>query len=269
MKNNLLSIGDVSKISGVHIKSLRYYDEIGVLKPAYVDPDSNYRYYTYQQLGILDAIRCCIELDIPLKEFESFTESDGTVVHYGSIFSQGKKRAEEKIRSIREGIKRIELFQREIERSMTIQNQNEPTIADLPKRQYYISPIIEQIEERTYYSGFHTMVQEVTQAGYELGYEYGKIAFYNNSGVHQYNFIEIISSKKIKADNVITLPAGYCTVKCVKQSRIQHAPEEFPELFAMNYDKIVVEIELFTENYNVKQPVYELSCSLSDESNQK
>lgn len=47
MNNNLLSIGEFSKIANVHIKSLRYYDKLGVLKPIYVDPKTNYRYYSY------------------------------------------------------------------------------------------------------------------------------------------------------------------------------------------------------------------------------
>mgnify|MGYP004571771149 CR=1 FL=1 len=38
MNSNLLSIGEFSKIANVHIKSLRYYDKLGVLKPIYVDP---------------------------------------------------------------------------------------------------------------------------------------------------------------------------------------------------------------------------------------
>ena len=41
---DLISIGDLSKLTGVNIKSLRYYEKIGVLLPAYVDPDSRYRY---------------------------------------------------------------------------------------------------------------------------------------------------------------------------------------------------------------------------------
>ena len=47
-KENLLSIGALSKQTGVHIKSLRYYDSLGILRPAYVDPCSGYRYYSLQ-----------------------------------------------------------------------------------------------------------------------------------------------------------------------------------------------------------------------------
>ena len=33
-----LTIGEVSKMKGVGIKSLRYYDRLGILKPAYINP---------------------------------------------------------------------------------------------------------------------------------------------------------------------------------------------------------------------------------------
>ena len=39
-KQNLLTIGNLSKQTGVHVKSLRYYEQLGILLPAYTDPDS-------------------------------------------------------------------------------------------------------------------------------------------------------------------------------------------------------------------------------------
>lgn len=46
----MLSIGAFSKISNVTTKTLRFYDEIGLLKPVYVDDGSGYRYYDVGQL---------------------------------------------------------------------------------------------------------------------------------------------------------------------------------------------------------------------------
>ena len=43
-KKRLFSIGKLSKLTGVHIQSLRYYESLGLLRPAFVDPDSGYRY---------------------------------------------------------------------------------------------------------------------------------------------------------------------------------------------------------------------------------
>ena len=38
------TIGEISKMKGVGIKSLRYYDKVGVLKPAYINQETGYRY---------------------------------------------------------------------------------------------------------------------------------------------------------------------------------------------------------------------------------
>ena len=46
----MFKIGDFSKISRVPVKTLRYYDELGLLKPVEVDPFSGYRYYAADQL---------------------------------------------------------------------------------------------------------------------------------------------------------------------------------------------------------------------------
>ncbi len=46
----MLSIGSFSKVANITTKTLRYYDEIGLLKPCYVDSDSGYRYYDVTQL---------------------------------------------------------------------------------------------------------------------------------------------------------------------------------------------------------------------------
>ena len=56
----MLKIGLFSKLSRVSIRMLRYYDEMGLLRPAYIDPDSDYRYYREDQLqtvGWITALR--------------------------------------------------------------------------------------------------------------------------------------------------------------------------------------------------------------------
>ncbi len=53
---DLFSIGEVSRYQGISKQTLIYYDKIGLFRPAYVDPNNGYRYYTYQQLDLLDTI---------------------------------------------------------------------------------------------------------------------------------------------------------------------------------------------------------------------
>ena len=43
---HLFTIGEMSKLFGINIRTLRYYDSIGLLRTEYTDPDTGYRYYS-------------------------------------------------------------------------------------------------------------------------------------------------------------------------------------------------------------------------------
>jgi DNA-binding transcriptional MerR regulator len=66
--DHLLPIGRFSQLCRLSIKTLRYYDEIGLLKPAHIDPWTNYRYYTITQAILADQIRLLRATDMPLEE---------------------------------------------------------------------------------------------------------------------------------------------------------------------------------------------------------
>lgn len=69
MKNRF-SIGEMSKLHNVPVKTLRYYDEIGLFKPIEVDKRSNYRYYSIEQFEQLNTINYLKFLGLPLKEIK-------------------------------------------------------------------------------------------------------------------------------------------------------------------------------------------------------
>lgn len=93
-----MSIGKISKLKNVSIKSLRYYDQIGILKPAFVNTETNYRYYTKDQLYLLDAITVCIKLGIPLKDLNNYVENNS--INLQKLLYDGKILAEQKIMEI-------------------------------------------------------------------------------------------------------------------------------------------------------------------------
>jgi DNA-binding transcriptional MerR regulator len=60
--------GEFSKIARVSKRLLQYYDEIGLLKPAYTDPQTGYRYYSAKQLPRLNRILALKELGLSLEQ---------------------------------------------------------------------------------------------------------------------------------------------------------------------------------------------------------
>ena len=69
-EERLYKIGMFSKMNHVTLKTLRYYDTIGLLKPSYIDDTNGYRYYTSKQLPILHQILALREAGFTLDEIK-------------------------------------------------------------------------------------------------------------------------------------------------------------------------------------------------------
>ena len=72
----MIRIGDFSKLSHVSVKTLRYYDEVDLLKPLEVDQQTGYRLYAHHQLARLNRILALKDLGFSLNEIKSLLEED-------------------------------------------------------------------------------------------------------------------------------------------------------------------------------------------------
>ena len=70
----MMTVNEVSKLTGVSIRTLHYYDEMGLLHPA-VTTDSGYRMYDDTNLERLQDILLFRELEFPLKEIKRIIDS--------------------------------------------------------------------------------------------------------------------------------------------------------------------------------------------------
>lgn len=70
----MFAIGEFARLAQVTVKTLRYYDEAGLLKPAHVDRDSGYRYYKASQLPRLNRILVLKELGFSLDQIATLLD---------------------------------------------------------------------------------------------------------------------------------------------------------------------------------------------------
>lgn len=70
-----LKINEVAKLTGVTVRTLHYYDEIGLLKPSKVS-EANYRLYDAAAIEMLQQILFFKELDFPLNEIKEIVKSE-------------------------------------------------------------------------------------------------------------------------------------------------------------------------------------------------
>lgn len=95
-------IGEVSKICGIPIRTLHYYNDIGILIPEKVDPNTNYRYYSQGQLGTINAIKHFKDAGFSLKEIELLLKRDDLELN--------QRMMEAKYKEIEETIERLSIL---------------------------------------------------------------------------------------------------------------------------------------------------------------
>ena len=74
--DELLSIGRFAQLTGLTAKALRHYDEVGLLRPAYVDDFTGYRWYALDQARDAVAIRRLRSFELPLDEIAEVLGDD-------------------------------------------------------------------------------------------------------------------------------------------------------------------------------------------------
>ena len=116
----LYKIGDFSNISGISIRTLRYYDDIDLFKPKEVDLFTNYRYYTIEQLDDLKLINELKEIGFSLEEIKNNWNNFSN-----DLFLKKKNELLKEIESKKEAIKKIDELRSNIVNGKIVKNKIE------------------------------------------------------------------------------------------------------------------------------------------------
>jgi DNA-binding transcriptional MerR regulator len=104
-------IGLFSKINHITTKTLRHYDEIGLLKPDHVDYITGYRFYTSEQLPRLHQILALKQLGLSLNEIKEIIENPVSIEVFLKLKERELKeellREKQRLKEVRTWIKRI------------------------------------------------------------------------------------------------------------------------------------------------------------------
>ncbi|KEK24613.1 MerR family transcriptional regulator [Bacillus gaemokensis] len=98
----MYSIGEISKETNVTTRTLRYYDEVGLLKPSYI-ADSGYRYYSQDDVMKLQQITTFKKLGFKLSEIKEVLKEEGI-----SREERWKHALKTEIQTIQSEVKRLQ-----------------------------------------------------------------------------------------------------------------------------------------------------------------
>ena len=101
--NKLVSIGHFAKTTGLSRSTLRFYDEVGLLRPALVDPETGYRYYKRGQTVQAEQIRLLRALEVPLNDIQRVFDAKSPATLQALIAHQ-RRLVEERIAKYQEAL---------------------------------------------------------------------------------------------------------------------------------------------------------------------
>ena len=111
----MYKIGDFSRIARVSSRLLRFYDEIGLLKPVHADPNTGYRFYSAKQLAELNRIIVLKDLGFSLEEIGPVLKNQVNAAELRGMLLMRRHDAERALASEAQKLRQIEMRIAQIE----------------------------------------------------------------------------------------------------------------------------------------------------------
>lgn len=140
-----MKIGDFARYNQVSIQALRYYEEIHLLAPIWVDPITNYRYYHIKQSAVIDNIQFFQQLNFSLAEIKQIMNDTDNLTELNELVEKKKNELTNQLASIQLQLQAIKNFQ---EGALTYQNKQHCQtieICEFPARYILSYPISQNI----------------------------------------------------------------------------------------------------------------------------
>ncbi len=191
-----LSIGEVVAMKGVSHRALRHYDDLGILVPAYTNPETNYRYYSKNQIIVLDIIILCVALGIPLKHFKNYICEDGNI-DAKQMIVDAKAKALTVQKEIEQKLYFLDSASQHFEDVDNISQQEQAYTKHIPQRYFLTAPASEDFGTlENYWTKLTVLYKMALKNGFNLSVNQG-LCFQLKNGCPQVKyFVEIQKPKQ-------------------------------------------------------------------------
>ena len=108
----MFRIGEFAQIAQVSGRQLRFYDQLGLLRPAHIDEQTGYRYYAIRQLPRLNSILALKELGLSLEQIGPLLEKDLSPAELRSMLTLKRAQLERSLQEEEARLRHIEFAHR-------------------------------------------------------------------------------------------------------------------------------------------------------------
>ena len=167
--DNLITAGELAKLASTTKRTILYYDEKGVLKPAKVN-SANYRFYVESQILDYQRILLLSTLGVSLGEMKKYLKKNGDLTH---LFDDKKELIEKEIRLLEFNLKSLTKFQFNLKSNGTMVNPEAKVMP--PFGVYYI-------EKEGSYAKIGQYCEELSKMFENKGNNFTTLAIFEEQG---------------------------------------------------------------------------------------
>lgn len=131
----MFKIGEFARIANIGVSLLRHYDRIGLFKPAYVDPESGYRFYHSEQLSDINRIIALKDLGFSLDEVAQLIDDNVSTEEIRGMLILRKSQIREALREEAARLRHVETRLNQIEQTGQLLEVYDITTKPLPSQQ--------------------------------------------------------------------------------------------------------------------------------------
>jgi DNA-binding transcriptional MerR regulator len=104
----MFKIGDFSNLTRVPVRTLHYYDDIGLFTPQHVDPFTGYRYYSFEQLPRLNRILALKDLGFALEQIAHMLDENISADELSGMLRLRRAELQQQVEDTQERLARVE-----------------------------------------------------------------------------------------------------------------------------------------------------------------
>ena len=256
-KNKLISIGKLAEITGVNKKSLLYYEKLGILMPDYINPSSNYRYFSLSKVNQVVIIKAWIDFGIPLTEFKELTERENFT--YMNFLDYGQQVAEQRIRTLQDSLQHIVQAKNVVSRIEEQRISKQPEVHFFKEKYFYVMPFTPTMEEKMIYELFGNLFKQIAEKKLNFLFEWGFLTEHLAETIQNYCFVEVEGIADDEHIKVIPESEYLCLLDTNQASLL----ESYPELFNPNQITYVIENKVYNDFIYKDSDVVETRISIN------
>lgn len=179
----MLKIGDFSKLAMTSIRMLRYYDEHGLLVPAFIDQATGYRYYHARQLNDVANIRLLQQLGLSLAEIKLLQKANYQKEAMLQSLQSSYRKKQGELQNLQAQIAALEDHIAKLERN-EFMSQYHVELKTVPRR---LTAALTKTLER--YEDEHELWQEInalcTQDQVKISHDFPPVTVYLDTEYHE------------------------------------------------------------------------------------